>query len=112
MRSPEPDALPLILTHGCPEVARIVVKFRQWTDPTAELPEDAVDRDRLLTKSDALVAHRHGGFVGQQPHETAPAGVHWSEFTRGGHFAAMEAPDLLVGDVREFFGTLRDGSTG
>jgi hypothetical protein len=29
--------------------------------------------------------------------------VHWSEFGRGGHFAAMEAPDLLVGDVRAFF---------
>jgi pimeloyl-ACP methyl ester carboxylesterase len=33
--------------------------------------------------------------------------VHWSEFDRGGHFAAMEAPDLLVGDVREFFRKLR-----
>jgi pimeloyl-ACP methyl ester carboxylesterase len=33
--------------------------------------------------------------------------VHWSEFDRGGHFAAMEAPDLLVGDVREFFRPLR-----
>jgi epoxide hydrolase len=33
--------------------------------------------------------------------------VHWSEFDRGGHFAAMEAPDLLVGDVREFFSKLR-----
>jgi microsomal epoxide hydrolase len=29
--------------------------------------------------------------------------VHWSEFDRGGHFAAMEQPDLLVGDVRAFF---------
>lgn len=29
--------------------------------------------------------------------------VHWSEFDRGGHFAAMEAPDLFVGEVREFF---------
>jgi hypothetical protein len=29
--------------------------------------------------------------------------VNWSEFDRGGHFAAMEALDLLVGDVREFF---------
>ena len=29
--------------------------------------------------------------------------VHWSEFDRGGHFAALEAPDLLIGDVREFF---------
>jgi hypothetical protein len=30
----------------------------------------------------------------------------WSEFDRGGHFAALEAPDLLVGDVRRFFGAL------
>jgi epoxide hydrolase len=29
--------------------------------------------------------------------------VHWSEFDRGGHFAALEAPDLLGVDVREFF---------
>jgi epoxide hydrolase len=33
--------------------------------------------------------------------------VHWSEFDRGGHFAAMEEPDLLVADVREFFCALR-----
>ena len=33
--------------------------------------------------------------------------VHWSEFDRGGHFAAMEEPDLLVGDVREFFRLIR-----
>lgn len=32
---------------------------------------------------------------------------HWSEFGRGGHFPAMEVPDLLVGDVREFFRSLR-----
>ena len=33
--------------------------------------------------------------------------VHWSEFDRGGHFAAMEVPDLLVGDVRAFFRAVR-----
>lgn len=33
--------------------------------------------------------------------------VHWSDFERGGHFAAMEAPDLLVGDIRAFFAGLR-----
>jgi epoxide hydrolase len=33
--------------------------------------------------------------------------VHWSEVDRGGHFAAMEAPDLLVDDVRAFFRTRR-----
>jgi hypothetical protein len=35
--------------------------------------------------------------------------VWWSEFDRGGHFAAMEEPDLPVGDVRAFFRTLREG---
>jgi epoxide hydrolase len=29
--------------------------------------------------------------------------VHWSEFDRGGHFAALEVPELVVGDVRTFF---------
>jgi epoxide hydrolase len=33
--------------------------------------------------------------------------VHWSDFDRGGHFAAMEAPDLFVGDVRAFFRRIR-----
>ncbi|HEX2682067.1 MAG TPA: epoxide hydrolase [Candidatus Dormibacteraeota bacterium] len=33
--------------------------------------------------------------------------VHWTEFEHGGHFAAMEQPDLLVGDVRAFFRNLR-----
>jgi pimeloyl-ACP methyl ester carboxylesterase len=31
----------------------------------------------------------------------------WREHDRGGHFAAMEQPDLLVDDVREFFRPLR-----
>ncbi|GAA2321868.1 hypothetical protein GCM10010234_79650 [Streptomyces hawaiiensis] len=34
--------------------------------------------------------------------------VRWTEFDRGGHFAAMEQPDLLVGDVRAFFRQLRE----
>ena len=33
--------------------------------------------------------------------------IHWSEFERGGHFAALEAPDLFVEDVRTFFSMLR-----
>jgi epoxide hydrolase len=31
----------------------------------------------------------------------------WTDMPRGGHFAALEAPDLLVDDVRAFFATLR-----
>ncbi|MEU1785800.1 epoxide hydrolase family protein [Streptomyces sparsogenes] len=33
--------------------------------------------------------------------------THWSEFDTGGHFASLQAPDLLVGDIRAFFRTLR-----
>jgi pimeloyl-ACP methyl ester carboxylesterase len=33
--------------------------------------------------------------------------VHWSVFDKGGHFAAMEQPELLVADVREFFRRFR-----
>lgn len=32
---------------------------------------------------------------------------HWAEFAQGGHFAALEAPDLLVGDLRAAFRRLR-----
>lgn len=32
--------------------------------------------------------------------------VHWSDFEDGGHFAALETPDLLVRDVRTFFASL------
>jgi hypothetical protein len=36
--------------------------------------------------------------------------THWTEHDRGGHFAAMEAPDLLIDDIRAFFRTTRDTS--
>ena len=32
---------------------------------------------------------------------------HWTEMPRGGHFAAMEEPELLVGDIRAFARSLR-----
>jgi len=32
--------------------------------------------------------------------------VHWSDIDAGGHFAALETPDLLVADVRTFFAGL------
>ena len=30
----------------------------------------------------------------------------WTELPRGGHFAALEAPDLLLGEIRDFFATV------
>jgi epoxide hydrolase len=33
--------------------------------------------------------------------------VHWNEYDRGGHWSAHDAPDLLIDDIRQFFGRLR-----
>lgn len=33
--------------------------------------------------------------------------VHWSSYDRGGHFAALDVPDLLVDDIRTFFRRFR-----
>jgi epoxide hydrolase len=117
------------------QLAWIVEKFKEWTDPAAELPEDAVDRDRMLTDVTVYWLTATAGSSARLYYEGAknwgqtsdPSGVptgvavfpmditirniaerehnivHWSEFDRGGHFAAMEAPDLLVDDVRVFF---------
>jgi hypothetical protein len=62
------------------------------------IPFGAVDPDRQLTNV-MLYFRRYA--------ERSSNIVHWSEFDRGGHFAAMEAPDLLVGDMRMFFRQLR-----
>ena len=32
---------------------------------------------------------------------------HWTEMPRGGHFAAMEEPKMLVNDIRKFARALR-----
>jgi epoxide hydrolase len=121
-------------------LAWIAEKFQEWTDPAAALPEDAVDRDRILTD---VSIYWFTGTAGSAAHTyyerfndpamwapkvrsevpTAVAVfttdisirpfaaklnnvVHWSEFSRGGHFAALEAPDLLTADIRDFFAAL------
>ena len=122
-------------------LAWMVEKFKEWTDPAHDLPEDAVDKDLLLTDVSFYWFTETAASAAQLYYEvrvaesagvdTSPSGVptgvavfptdpairrlverhhhvvHWSEFSRGGHFAAMEAPDLLVADLREFFRPLR-----
>lgn len=34
--------------------------------------------------------------------------VHWNRFEEGGHYAALEVPDAVVGDIRAFFASLTD----
>jgi len=111
------------------QLAWIAEKVHEWTD----LP---VDRDQLLTTvslywftgSGASAAHTlyeqaHSsewgapatvpqGYAIFGADETvrklmfAPADAHWTEFPRGKHFPAMEAPAELAGDLRTFFGPL------
>jgi hypothetical protein len=33
--------------------------------------------------------------------------VHWSEFEKGGHLAALKVALIVAGDLRAFFGELR-----
>src|SRR5918995_1740732 len=139
LQSNRPQTIAYSLTDSpVGQLAWIVENFKEWTDAAAELPEDAVDLDQLLTNVSVYWFTGTGvsaaNFLYETGHSTewgAPATAlhgwalfaaqpfgremmdpqheieHWSEFARGGHFAAMETPDLLVGDVRKFFRTLR-----
>jgi epoxide hydrolase len=121
------------------QLAWIVEKFKEWTDRSRELPEDAVDRDVMLanvsvywfTRSgasaasfiyEAAHAERDWGAENPSPMGFAVFGAdpivrrtldpehrieHWSEFERGGHFPSLEAPELLIGDLRAYFRQLR-----
>ncbi|WP_052852457.1 epoxide hydrolase family protein [Streptomyces avicenniae] len=155
------------------QLAWIVEKYKELTDPEDGLPEDSVDRDRILTGvslywltgtaasaaqvyyeeisaaawSDAAsgdwsadasdadtwsadasdASDADAGDWASAARGTVPTGVlvsvhdvtirrwaerdhhvvRWTELDRGGHFLAQEAPDLLVGDIRAFFGQVR-----
>ena len=151
IQSTRPQTLSYGLTDSpAGQLAWIIEKFREWTD-SDKLPEDAIDRDRLLTNISIYWFTGTAGSAAQLYVETAamlptnptppspppplpvPLGVavyphdpgqpirrwadrmfpnivHWNELDRGGHFAAMEEPDLFVDDLRAFARTLRTPS--
>jgi len=43
------------------QLAWVVEKFKEWVDPAAALPEDAVDRDRILTNVSLIWFTRSAG---------------------------------------------------
>ncbi len=147
VQSTRPQTLSYGLTDSpVGQLAWIVEKYKEWTD-SAQAPEDAVDRDQLLTNvtiywltatagSSARLYFEDAPMLraaaaGQLPPPVnVPVGVavfphdiflpirrladrdlskitHWTEFDRGGHFAAMEQPELLTNDIREFARSLR-----
>jgi pimeloyl-ACP methyl ester carboxylesterase len=143
LQSTRPQTLAYALTDSpTGQLAWIVEKFKEWTDDKADLPEDAVDRDQLLTNVSIYWFTRSGASAARFIYEGAHAGPdwgaapatppapqglalfggddllrrvldpehkieQWSEYERGGHFPAMEVPDLLVDDVRRFFRRVR-----
>ncbi|MBA2813482.1 epoxide hydrolase [Streptomyces sp. KM273126] len=148
LQSTRPQTLAYALTDSpVGQLAWITEKFKEWTD-SRDRPEDAVNRDLLLTNvmlywltgtagSSARIyyerAHTDGWGSPPDPSTTPTALavfprenfvplrhiadrtntiVRWTEFDRGGHFAALEVPDLLVGDVRAFFRQLRETAQG
>jgi len=119
-------------------LAWIVEKFKEWVDPAARLPEDAIDRDRILTNVSVNWFTATAGSSANlyyeslhDPYENKPKRrnrvptgvavsltqdvtirrwaerenniVQWTEFDRGGHFAALEVPSFLIADMRAFF---------
>jgi microsomal epoxide hydrolase len=136
LQSQRPQTLAYGL-HDSPagQLAWITEKFFEWTD-SASAPEDAVDRDQLLTNvmlywltgtagSSARLYKESAGVWRTPARPSAtPTGVavfpkdlvlpvrrlaektdnivHWTEYDRGGHFPAMEQPELLVADIRKF----------
>ena len=117
------------------QLAWIAEKFREWSDPASTIPVDTVLTNVMLywltgTAASSSRLYRDSGRPsGETPAAAVPVGVavlphdiarpvrslaerrlnvvHWSELDRGGHFAALEAPDLLVDDLRAFFRGLR-----
>ena len=115
-------------------------KFKEWTNSRYELPQQAIDRDRILT--DVMIywltgtAGSSANLYYESMHSrdwptpsTVPTGVaafaedvairryaeqgqqivHWTDFDAGGHFAALEIPELFVSDVVAFFRGLPAG---
>ncbi|GAB2606793.1 epoxide hydrolase family protein [Kribbella endophytica] len=110
------------------QLAWIAERFAQWTDPASPIDDDRMLTDislYWLTATAASSARLHHDAprriepcsvpvgIAVLPHDITQSVrplaerryqiVHWSELARGGHFAAMEVPDLLAEDVRAFF---------
>ncbi|MBA3414759.1 MAG: epoxide hydrolase [Chloroflexia bacterium] len=140
IQSTRPQTLAYGLTDSpVGQLAWVLDKFREWTYPRTALPDEIIDRDRLLTNvtlswltgtagSAAYVGYAQEGDWGvpkensgvptaalvfahdvgiRRYAERENTVVRWTDVDRGGHFAALEEPDLLVSDVRAFFRDLR-----
>jgi len=117
------------------QLAWIAEKFAEWADPASTIDDDRLLTDVMLywitgTAASSSRLHFESAANRTVPISfPAPVGVavlphdlvlpvrrlaeraytitHWTEFDRGGHFAALEVPGALTEDVRAFFHPLR-----
>ncbi|MEV4246712.1 hypothetical protein AB0J63_25225 [Streptosporangium canum] len=129
LQSTHPLTLAYALTDSpVGQLAWIAEKFTEWSDPACSISGDRVLTNVMLyrltrTASSSARIYRDSP-AGPLPCPP-PVGVavfahditlpvrpiaertytitHWSEFHRGGHFPALEMPDLFIDDVRAFF---------
>ena len=136
LQSTRPDTLSYALTDSpVGQWAWILEKFELWPDARDSVDRDALLTDVSIywfTRSAGSSAQLYWETahaarppvtstvptaVANFAHDLAPAirryvertdhVARWTEFERGGHFAALEQPDALVSDVRAFFADLR-----
>ncbi|MEL7975818.1 epoxide hydrolase family protein [Isoptericola sp. F-RaC21] len=136
MQNHRPDTIGAALTDSpVGQLAWIAEKFQTWTNPASRTPDEAVDRDQLLTNVSLYWFTRSGASSAQLYYEASHSGLdwlsasdvpsawsvfdthplmakvfngwgsidRWVEHAEGGHFPAMEEPQLLADDLRAFF---------
>ncbi|MGA5809313.1 epoxide hydrolase family protein [Streptomyces cellulosae] len=129
LQATTPQTLGYALTDSpVGQLAWIAERFAQWTDPRTPVSDERILTDvslYWLTATAASSARLHRESARRAERCLVPVGVavpphditrsvrplaerlydirHWSEFDRGGHFAAMEVPELFAEDVRTFF---------
>jgi epoxide hydrolase len=78
------------------QLAWIVEKFKEWTNPAAELPEDAVDRDQLLTTVSIYWFTQSGSSAAQFLYEAAHAERDWAAMSPAPVGMAVFATDDML----------------
>jgi epoxide hydrolase len=86
-------------TNTSASSARFYFENRAWFATHAGERQGAVTTVPIGLASFAFDFRPIRKFV-ERDHENV---IHWNNYDRGGHWAAHDAPDLLVGDIREFY---------
>lgn len=85
------------LTNTAASSANLYYEVREEKETMSPLPRTEVPTGIAVFPTDPVLRHRADREFNV---------VHWNEYDRGGHFAAIEAPDLYAADLIEFFSSL------